>query len=61
MNDFMIFFIFKLRKAYFRQVEEIRALKEQLSLKDKRIRQLEDEITILRKGGSSIIEGESDC
>ncbi|WAR29781.1 COR2A-like protein, partial [Mya arenaria] len=33
----------ELRKAYFQQVKEIKALKEQLALKDKRIRQLEDE------------------
>jgi len=37
-----------LRKAYFRQLEEIRSLKEQISMKDKRIRQLEDEVKVLR-------------
>ncbi|KAL4216781.1 hypothetical protein ACF0H5_024504 [Mactra antiquata] len=47
----------ELRKAYFQQVKEINALKEQLSLKDKRIRQLEDEVNTLRKPA----QGESDC
>ena len=58
-----LFYSLQLRKAYFRQVEEISALKEQLALKDKRINQLEDEVTILRKGGSSTStkQGESDC
>ncbi|XP_053387812.1 coronin-1B-like isoform X2 [Mercenaria mercenaria] len=39
----------ELRKAYFQQAQEIKALKEQLALKDKRIRQLEDEAILLRK------------
>ena len=38
---------FQLRKAYFRQVDEIRSLKERLSLKDKRIWQLEEELRLL--------------
>ena len=38
----------QLRKAYFGQVEELQALREQLSLKEKRIRQLEDEVQMLR-------------
>lgn len=50
----------ELRKAYFRQVEEINSLREQISLKDKRIRQLEDEVTLLRKCGIKT-QGESDC
>ncbi|XP_052786744.1 coronin-1A-like isoform X2 [Mya arenaria] len=49
----------KLRKAYFQQVKEIKALKEQLALKDKRIRQLEDEVTKLRSGSHQ--NGESEC
>lgn len=48
---------FQLRKAYFQQVQEIKALKEQVALKDKRIRQLEDEVNTLRKNP----HGESDC
>ncbi|WAR29826.1 COR2B-like protein [Mya arenaria] len=48
-----------LRKAYFQQVKEIKALKEQLALKDKRIRQLEDEVTKLRSGSHQ--NGESEC
>lgn len=50
----------ELRKAYFRQVEEIKSLREQIGLKDKRIRQLEDEVTLLRSGGIKT-RGESDC
>lgn len=38
----------QLRKAYFKQLEEISSLKEQISLKDKRIRQLEEEISVLK-------------
>nr|XP_022307279.1 coronin-2B-like isoform X2 [Crassostrea virginica] len=38
----------ELRKAYFKQLEEISSLKEQISLKDKRIRQLEEEISVLK-------------
>jgi hypothetical protein len=53
---FTLSFVFQLRKAYFRQVEEIKSLKEQIGLKDKRIRQLESEIQILRTPNS-----ESDC
>ncbi len=49
----------QLRKAYFRQVEEIRSLKEQISLKDKRIRQLEEELQSLRDDKE--LEGESNC
>ncbi len=40
---------FQLRKAYFRQVEEIKSLKEQICLKDKRIRQLEEEVNVMRE------------
>ena len=50
----------QLRKAYFRQVEEIHSLKEQIALKDKRIRQLEDEVVLLRRCGIKT-EGESEC
>ncbi|GAB1605739.1 coronin-2B-like isoform X3 [Argonauta hians] len=38
----------KLRKAYFQQVEKIKSLKEQMTLKDKRIEQLEEELSSLR-------------
>lgn len=52
-NDHILFtrcfpFSFQLRKAYFKQLEEITSLKEQISLKDKRIRQLEEEISMLK-------------
>lgn len=56
----------QLRKAYFQQVEEIKSLKEQVSVKDKRIRQLEEEVSSLRQhritgeGGSTAGE-ESNC
>lgn len=56
----------ELRKAYFQQVEEIKSLKEQVSVKDKRIRQLEEEVSSLRQhritgeGGSTAGE-ESNC
>ena len=53
-------YCFQLRKAYFRQVEEIRSLKEQIGLKDKRIRQLEDEVVVLRRPGIKT-QGESEC
>ena len=49
--------VFQLRKAYFQQAQEIKALKEQLALKDKRIRQLEDEANLLKKSGAD----ESNC
>ncbi|KAK7096473.1 hypothetical protein V1264_005768 [Littorina saxatilis] len=39
----------ELKKAYFRQLEEIRSLKEQVVLKDKRIRQLEMEVVALKE------------
>lgn len=42
--------LLQLRKAYVEQVEEIESLKEQLSQKDKRIVQLEDEVKMLRHG-----------
>ncbi|XP_064595737.1 coronin-2B-like isoform X2 [Liolophura sinensis] len=48
-----------LKKAYFRQVEEIRSLKEQLSVKDKRIRQLEEELTLIKDMQCG--PGESNC
>ena len=54
------YIILQLRKAYFRQVEEIKSLREQIGLKDKRIRQLEDEVVLLRKCGIKT-QGESDC
>ncbi|XP_074661176.1 coronin-6-like isoform X2 [Tubulanus polymorphus] len=50
----------ELRKAYFRQLEEMRCLREQVSLKDKRIHQLEDEIKIL-KGEHVDSRYESNC
>lgn len=56
-------YLFQLRKAYFKQLEEIGSLKEQISLKDKRIRQLEEEISMLKlpvAGGESG-EGQSEC
>ena len=56
----MFQYCFQLRKAYFRQVEEIRSLKEQIGLKDKRIRQLEDEVVVLRRPGIKT-QGESEC
>lgn len=43
-------FSFQLRKAYFRQLEEIKSLKQQLTLKDKRIRQLEEELKTNKNG-----------
>ena len=49
-------FVFQLRKAYFRQLEEINSLKEQIGFKDKRIRQLEEELKLLRCGPASIDE-----
>lgn len=52
--------LLQLRKAYFQQVQEIKALKEQLALKDKRIRQLEDEVSKLRSADSTH-GGESEC
>lgn len=52
--------LLQLRKAYFQQVQEIKALKEQLALKDKRIRQLEDEVSKLRSADSTD-GGESEC
>lgn len=50
----------ELQKAYFQQSEEIKSLKEQIKLKDKRIRQLEEELTILRTP-SDCGPGQSDC
>lgn len=54
-----------LRKAYFQQVDEIKSLKEQVSVKDKRIRQLEEEVTSLRQhritGEGSTTGEESNC
>ncbi|CAI9735759.1 coronin-2B isoform X11 [Octopus vulgaris] len=50
----------ELRKAYFQQVEEIKSLKEQMSMKDKRIRQLEEEICSIRQRVNSG-ESESNC
>ncbi|XP_067652931.1 coronin-2B-like isoform X3 [Haliotis asinina] len=49
----------ELKKAYFRQQEELNSLKEQLRLKDKRIMQLEDEVQRLRTGSGD--QGESNC
>ncbi|XP_065937452.1 coronin-2B isoform X2 [Magallana gigas] len=53
----------ELRKAYFKQLEEIGSLKEQISLKDKRIRQLEEEISMLKLpvAGAESGEGQSEC
>ncbi|XP_013387577.1 coronin-2B isoform X2 [Lingula anatina] len=45
----------ELRRAYFQQLEEIRSLKQEVGLKDKRIRQLEDE---LRKCKSETCNGQ---
>ena len=47
----------QLRKAYFRQLEEIKSLKQQITVKDKRIRQLEEELGSLRTD----VPGESNC
>ena len=41
-------------------MEEIKSLREQIGLKDKRIRQLEDEMVLLRRSGIKT-QGESDC
>ncbi|XP_069102262.1 coronin-2B-like isoform X2 [Argopecten irradians] len=49
----------ELRKAYFNQMEEIKSLKEQISLKDKRIRLLEEEMATLKTPRCG--PGESDC
>lgn len=49
----------ELRKAYFSQMEEIKSLKEQITLKDKRIRLLEEEMTTLKTPRCG--PGESDC
>lgn len=56
-------YLFQLRKAYFKQLEEIGSLKEQISLKDKRIRQLEEEISMLKLpvAGAESGEGQSEC
>lgn len=43
----------ELRKAYLDQVEELQSLKEQLTLKENRIRQLEEEVKMLRHGNIS--------
>jgi coronin-2 len=56
----------ELRKAYFLQLEEIKSLKQQVSVKDKRIRQLEEELSQLRTSsngneGVKEIPGESNC
>ena len=51
----------QLKKAYFRQLEEIRSLKEQVALKDKRIRLLESELNSLKEKESSLGPGESNC
>ncbi|XP_062619419.1 coronin-2B-like isoform X5 [Saccostrea cucullata] len=53
----------ELRKAYFKQLEEIYSLKEQISLKDKRIRQLEEEISMLKLPVTrdDTGPGQSDC
>lgn len=42
--------LLQLRKAYMEQLEEIQSLKEQLSQKEMRIMQLEDEVKMLRHG-----------
>ncbi|XP_041355950.1 coronin-2B-like isoform X3 [Gigantopelta aegis] len=49
----------ELKKAYFQQQEEVRSLKEQIKLKDKRINQLEDELRLVREGSCS--HRESNC
>ena len=51
----------QLKKAYFRQLEEIRSLKEQVTLKDKRIRLLESELSTLKEKESTLGPGESNC
>ena len=51
----------QLKMAYFRQLEEIRSLKEQVALKDKRIRLLESELNSLKEKESSLGPGESNC
>ena len=56
----MICCVFQLRKAYFRQLEEIESLKQQITYKDKRIRQLEEELQMLRLPDSPEL-GESTC
>ncbi|KAL8591842.1 hypothetical protein ACOMHN_044338 [Nucella lapillus] len=54
----------ELKKAYFHQLEEISSLKDQLGLKDKRIRQLETELATLRLhqvSSAPMESGESKC
>ena len=56
-NGTHLYLMLQLRRAYFSAIEEVKALKEQIGLKDKRIRQLEDEMKILKP----VKEAESDC
>ncbi|GFO41746.1 hypothetical protein PoB_006825100 [Plakobranchus ocellatus] len=51
----------ELKKAYFRQLEEIRALQEQVQLKDRRIAQLEAELSAVRDRDADLKPGESNC
>ncbi|XP_064645556.1 serine/arginine repetitive matrix protein 2-like isoform X4 [Lineus longissimus] len=51
----------ELRKAYFRQLEEIHSLKEQIMLKDKRIRQLEEELNDLKDCDNDNTPNQSNC
>ncbi|XP_059149783.1 coronin-1A-like isoform X2 [Physella acuta] len=50
-----------LKKAYFRQLEEIASLQEQLQVKDRRIKQLEMELSHMRERESDLRPGESNC
>ncbi|XP_055872822.1 coronin-1A-like isoform X2 [Biomphalaria glabrata] len=50
-----------LKKAYFRQLDEIKNLQEQLQLKDKRIQQLETELAQMKEREADLKPGESNC
>uniref|UniRef100_A0A2C9JQ77 Coronin n=1 Tax=Biomphalaria glabrata TaxID=6526 RepID=A0A2C9JQ77_BIOGL len=51
----------ELKKAYFRQLDEIKNLQEQLQLKDKRIQQLETELAQMKEREADLKPGESNC
>ncbi|BFZ14229.1 hypothetical protein BsWGS_17268 [Bradybaena similaris] len=51
----------ELKKAYFRQLEEIRSLQEQLQLKDRRIKQLELELAHFKDIEANAKPEESNC
>ncbi|KAK0067756.1 coronin-1A [Biomphalaria pfeifferi] len=49
----------ELKKAYFRQLDEIKNLQEQLQLKDKRIQQLETELAQMKEREADLKPGET--